>query len=132
MSKVFVNGTFDMLHPGHLLLLARAQQLGQQVIVAIDSDQRVRSIKGPGRPFYSQQERALMLMGLRYVDQVLIFDTDEELELIIKELEPDVMVKGSDWRGKTVIGQEYCKHIEWFDRIPRYSTTKIYENLSDR
>lgn len=132
MSKVFVNGTFDMLHPGHLLLLARAQQLGQQVIVAIDSDQRVRSIKGPGRPFYSQQERALMLMGLRYVDQVLIFDTDEELELIIKELEPDVMVKGSDWQGKTVIGQEYCKHIEWFDRIPRYSTTKIYENLSDR
>lgn len=132
MIKVFVNGTFDLLHPGHVALLNHARALGGNVTVAIDSDRRVRELKGPYRPYYNQQERSLMLLALRDVDEVLIFDTDQELESICEYLRPDVMVKGSDWQGQPVLGQQHCGRIEWFDRIDKYSTSSIYENIAHR
>lgn len=132
MIDIFVNGTFDILHPGHVALLAHAKSLGGRVTVAIDSDRRVKSIKGDHRPFYNQRERAMMLLALRDVDEVLIFDTDQDLESICENLKPAIMVKGSDWKNHAVIGQAHCGRIEWFDRINKYSTSSIYENLADR
>ena len=79
--KIFVNGTFDLLHPGHVALLNHAKLLGGDVTVAIDSDRRVKTLKGELRPWYNQRERATMLLALRDVDQVLIFDTDQDLEI---------------------------------------------------
>ena len=131
MTKVFVNGTFDVLHPGHVMLLQYAAGLGS-VTVAIDTDRRVTQLKGAGRPFFNQNERALMLQGLRYIDQVCTFDTDQELEHIIQTIQPDIMVKGSDYRGRAIIGQEHVPHIEFFERIHEYSSTKAIQHLVTR
>lgn len=132
MKQIFVNGTFDLLHPGHIALLSHARALGDRLVVAIDSDRRVKALKGQRRPFYNQRERAVMLLALRDVDEVLIFDTDQDLDSICANLKPAVMVKGSDWKNKDVIGQTHCARIEWFDRIDKYSTSLVYENLADR
>jgi len=131
MIKVFVNGTFDVLHPGHVLLLQYAASLGQ-VTVAIDTDRRVRQLKGTGRPFFNQDDRCLMLQSLKYVDRVCTFDTDQELEHIIQTVGPDIMVKGSDYRGSAIIGQEYIPRIEFFERIHEYSSTKAIQHLVAR
>jgi D-beta-D-heptose 7-phosphate kinase/D-beta-D-heptose 1-phosphate adenosyltransferase len=131
MTKVFVNGTFDVLHPGHVLLLQYAAGLGS-VTVAIDTDRRVAELKGTGRPFFNQDARCQMLQGLRYVDHVCTFDTDQELEHIIQTIRPDIMVKGSDYRGRAIIGQEHVPHIEFFERINEYSSTKAIQHLVAR
>jgi D-beta-D-heptose 7-phosphate kinase/D-beta-D-heptose 1-phosphate adenosyltransferase len=131
MTKVFVNGTFDVLHPGHVMLLQYAAGLGS-VTVAIDTDRRVTELKGAGRPFFNQKERGLMLQGLRYIDRVCTFDTDQELEHIIQTIQPDIMVKGSDYRGRAIIGQEHVPHIEFFERIHEYSSTKAIQHLVTR
>ena len=128
MNKVFVNGTFDILHPGHVALLQYAATLGP-VLVAIDTDRRVRQLKGAGRPFFNQDERKYMLQSLKCVSQVLTFDTDNELEHIILVNEPDIMVKGSDYRGRPIIGEEHVPHIEFFERINEYSSTKAIQHL---
>ena len=131
MTKVFVNGTFDVLHPGHVMLLQYAAGLGS-VTVAIDTDRRVTQLKGAGRPFFNQDARGLMLQGLRYVDRVCTFDTDQELEHIIQTIQPDIMVKGSDYRGRAIIGQQHVPHIEFFERIHEYSSTKAIQHLVTR
>lgn len=131
MTKVFVNGTFDILHPGHIELLKYAASLGE-VWVAIDSDERVRYLKGPDRPFFNENERMLMLLALRYVNFVRRFDLDSELESSIRIQAPDIMIVGSDWKGKEVIGSQYAKELRFFDRIEKYSTTKILQHLTDR
>ena len=130
--KIFVNGTFDVLHPGHVALLNYARDLGVHLLVAIDSDRRVRELKGPGRPFFNQTDRKFVLNSLQCVDRVEIFDTDDELEHIIKVYEPDIMVKGSDYVNKPIIGEEHCGRIEFFKRIDDYSSTKAIEHLTDR
>jgi D-beta-D-heptose 7-phosphate kinase/D-beta-D-heptose 1-phosphate adenosyltransferase len=132
MIHIFVNGTFDVLHPGHVALLKHARGLGDNLLVAIDSDRRVRELKGPGRPFFNQLERKQTLESLRWVDRVAIFDTDAELEHIIKLYEPDVMVKGSDYVNKPIIGEEHCGRIEFFKRIDEYSSTKAIQHLTRR
>ena len=104
MRKVFVNGTFDLLHRGHLELLNFARSLGDKVHVGIDTDRRVSEKKGPSRPIYNQEERKFFLENLKSVDKVHFFDSDLELEVLINFIQPDVMVVGSDWRGKSVIG----------------------------
>ena len=105
---VFTNGCFDIIHPGHIELLERAKTLGTKLIVGINSDDSVRSIKGNGRPFQNQDARRDILMGLSSVDEVLIFD-DLTPESLIKKLRPDVLVKGGDWAEDEIVGGEYVK-----------------------
>jgi D-beta-D-heptose 7-phosphate kinase/D-beta-D-heptose 1-phosphate adenosyltransferase len=132
MTRVFVNGTFDIVHRGHLEMLEYARSLGDEVLVAIDSDRRVKELKGGGRPINNQTDRQFMLESLKYVDRVCIFDSDAELINTIKQFDVDVMVKGSDYKGYPIIGQEYCKHIEFFKLINEYSTTKTIQHIADR
>jgi len=123
MKKIVVNGTFDIIHPGHIQLLNYARGLGDYLLVVIDTDHRVKELKGDSRPINNQLERMLLLENLRAVDEVRFFNSDEQLEFILKDYEPDVMVKGSDYRNQPIIGAEYCQSIVFFDRIEQYSTT---------
>ena len=132
MTRVFVNGTFDILHPGHIALLRYAVDLGQQLLVAIDSDRRVRELKGEDRPFFDAADRKFIVESIAGVDAVEVFDTDQELEDIIRMYAPDIMVKGSDYQGKHIIGAEYCGRIEFFKRIDEYSTTQILQHIAGR
>ena len=132
MTVVFVNGTFDILHPGHIHLLNTARSLGDYLIVAIDSDERVRQLKGSSRPINTEQDRKLMLENLKAVSEVMIFNSDEELEMMVNECSPAVMMVGSDWRGKTIVGGQYAKHIEYFERIDEYSSTKTIQDIINR
>jgi len=131
-TRIFVNGTFDILHPGHIQLLNYAKSLGDSLTVGIDSDRRVREKKGPTRPVNSVGDRAYMLQNLKAVDYIVIFDSDEELERCIKTVKPDIMVVGSDWKDKSVIGSMYSAELRFFDRIDEYATTKTIESIIDR
>lgn len=107
MEKVvFTNGCFDIIHPGHIDLLERARTLGSRLIVGINSDASVRAIKGADRPFMSQSERAAVLMGMRSVDEVRVFD-ELTPENLIREIKPDVLVKGGDWKPNEIIGADF-------------------------
>lgn len=130
--KIFVNGTFDIVHVGHIELLNYARSLGDYVLVAIDSDSRVSELKGATRPVNNEYERKLLLANLRAVDEVAVFNSDQELEHIIKQYEPDVMVKGSDYQGQPIVGAKYCKDIVFFERINEYSSTKKIQRIIDR
>jgi len=130
-TKVFVNGTFDILHVGHLALLEYAFNQGEMLTVAIDSDRRIRELKGSTRPINNQQDRKTMLECLYMVDEVYVFDTDEELVELIKQ-HCDIMIKGSDYQGKPIIGSEYCKEIKFYERIEKYSTTDIIQRIINR
>ena len=105
---VFTNGCFDILHPGHIDLLERAKALGTKLIVGINSDRSVKSIKGAERPFISEQERKAILLGLKSVDEVVIFD-ELTPEKIIRKINPDILVKGGDWSENEIIGSEFVK-----------------------
>ena len=130
MKKVFVNGTFDILHVGHVALLDYAKSLGDQLVVGIDSDDRVRLLKGSDRPINSQLERGTLLAALKSVDEVFVFDTDDELRSLIQAC--DIMVKGSDYRNKPIVGQEICKQIVFFERLNGYSTTNKIQDIANR
>tara|TARA_B100000902_G_C26963797_1_gene741841 strand:+ start:151 stop:549 length:399 start_codon:yes stop_codon:yes gene_type:complete len=132
MRISFVNGCFDVLHPGHIELLKYASSFGDYLIVAIDSDRKVEEMKGVGRPIFSQSDRSYMLKEIRCVDVVHIFDTKQELESLLDSLRPDTMVVGSDWKGKEVVGSQYAKSVKFFDRIGDYSTTKTIQGSSYR
>lgn len=127
MKTIFVNGTFDILHLGHLALLNYAKTLGSSLTVAIDSDQRVKQLKGANRPINSQVDRATMLVNLKAVDSVFIFDTDEELVDLIKK--HDIMVKGSDYKDTVIIGAEHIPMILFFDRVQGLSTTQAIQHI---
>jgi rfaE bifunctional protein nucleotidyltransferase chain/domain len=127
---VFVNGTFDVIHPGHLALLNYAKSLGDYLVVAIDTDRRVKELKGSSRPINNQYERKLMLENLKSVNEVKFFDTDNDLISIIKEC--DLMVKGSDYEGKPIVGEDVCPKIVFFERINGYSTTEKIQSIIDR
>lgn len=132
MKKVFVNGAFDVLHSGHLDLLDFAGMLGGHLLVAIDTDTRIEYNKGIGRPFNPLSIRKHIMSMLKPVNSVRVFDTDQELVDIIRQYKPDVMVKGSDWKGKTILGEEYCKEIVFYERTNGQSTTKAIEDFITR
>lgn len=130
--RVIVNGTFDILHRGHLEMLRFARSQGSYLLVAIDSDKSVRHLKGENRPINNQEDRKLALESLKFVDAVWIFDNQEELTHICKIFKPDLMVKGSDYYGKTITGAEYCNYIKFFPTVTGYSTSKIIESINNR
>ncbi len=130
--RIIVNGTFDILHRGHIEMLNFAKSQGTYLLVCIDSDRRVKELKGKSRPVNNQEDRKMALDNLKAVDAVWIFDSAMELEHICKVFKPDVMVKGSDYEGKEIIGQEHCNSIQFFKLVSNYSTTKTIENINNR
>ena len=130
--RVIVNGTFDILHRGHIEMLNFARSQGTYLLVAIDSDRQVRELKGTSRPVNKQEDRKFMLDNLQCVDAVWIFDTQEELEHICKIYKPHLMVKGGDYDGKQITGSQYCNEIKFYDLVPDYSTSKIIEDINNR
>ena len=131
MKRIVVNGTFDILHRGHIELLNYAKSRGDHLLICIDSDARVNFLKGPGRPINDQWDRMLMLQNLKSVDEVKIFNTEQELVEIIKNIRPVTMVKGSDYRNKTIVGEEYCNEILFYERTD-HSTSKTIQDIIDR
>jgi rfaE bifunctional protein nucleotidyltransferase chain/domain len=130
MRKIFVNGTFDILHRGHLEMLLFAKEQGDFLTVAVDTDDRVKRLKGATRPINTCVDRMLMLMHLKVVDAVANFETDDDLrELISKH---DAMVKGSDYIGKDIVGQDVCKEIIFFDLVKGYSTSETIKRITLR
>ena len=128
----FTNGCFDILHVGHIKLFQYLKNKSDEVIIAIDSDMRVKELKGSHRPINNERDRKLMLESLSFVDSVLIFDSADELELLVKTLSPDLMVVGSDYKDRHVVGGEYAKKLEFFEKIDGYSTTRTLQRSTDR
>jgi rfaE bifunctional protein nucleotidyltransferase chain/domain len=127
VKRVFVNGTFDLLHPGHVSLLQFAREQGDWLRVAIDTDQRVTRLKGAGRPIQDQHSRVMILGALRSVDEVMTFDTDQDLlDLMAGH---DVMVKGSDYRDLPILGSDTGIEIVFFPRIKRFSTSSTIQRF---
>ena len=128
--RVMVNGTFDIVHKGHIELLNYAKSLGNYLLVAIDSDRRVRELKGEQRPINSQSDRSFLLRNLTSVNYVYTFDSTEELVEIMQLYKPDVYVKGSDWKNdKGSTAEQYCKKVIYYDRVGDYSTTKTIQDI---
>ena len=124
MKSIFTNGCFDILHRGHFELLKYCSSLGR-VIVGLNSDASVKRLKGDNRPFFSQDDRLFALRSCKYVDEVLIFKEDTPLTLITS-LQPDIIVKGGDYKPKEVVGADLCE-VRIFNYIDGYSTTKVLE-----
>ena len=129
---VFTNGCFDILHPGHVRYLSAARNLGDFLIVAINSDRSVRTIKGNKRPILSENSRAEILAALQCVDLVLIFDEDNPL-VVIEHLLPDILVKGGDWAENQIIGAETVRQnggrVISIPFETGFSTTGIIEEI---
>jgi D-beta-D-heptose 7-phosphate kinase/D-beta-D-heptose 1-phosphate adenosyltransferase len=129
---VFTNGCFDILHSGHARYLFAARQLGDHLIVAVNSDRSVKAIKGSGRPILAQEARAELVAALECVDTVLIFDEDTPFK-VIEGLRPDVLVKGGDWAEEEIVGADLVKEAGGkVARIPfvtGYSTTDIIDKI---
>jgi D-beta-D-heptose 7-phosphate kinase/D-beta-D-heptose 1-phosphate adenosyltransferase len=124
MRRVWVNGTFDVLHIGHIKLLEYAASLGQ-LRVGIDTDERVKELKGQDRPFNNTEDRVVMLMALKSVNDVKTFSSRQEMFELIKDWSPDYMIVGSDYKDKEIIGSEYVKQVIYFERLKDKSTTNI-------
>ena len=132
---VFTNGCFDILHSGHIHTLSEAKKNGDILIVAVNSDSSVRELKGKNRPINNQEDRALIIACLSFVDYVIIFD-DETPEKIICNLLPDVLIKGKDYEGKMIAGENCLKAngkvIKLIDLIENTSTTNIINKILNR
>lgn len=133
MTRVIVNGSFDLLHLGHLNLLKHARSYpNSYVLVLTDTDRRIKELKGKNRPVCNEIERVEFLSVLKYVDEVMLFDSDKELDELIKKFNPDIMVKGSDYADKKIIGSKHCKKIVFYNILDGYSTTKKIQDIIDR
>ena len=129
-TRVWLNGTFDVLHAGHIHLFQRAREMSSNttVCVGLDTDERIRQAKGNSRPVNSLKNRIKFLESIRYIDQVVTFGTDKELITHIRNFNPDVMVIGEDYLNKPIIGQEYIELIHYVPRYEGLSSTKILNN----
>jgi D-beta-D-heptose 7-phosphate kinase/D-beta-D-heptose 1-phosphate adenosyltransferase len=131
----FTNGCFDLLHPGHLALLEAARAEGDLLVVALNSDTSVRTLKGAGRPVTPEGERAEALLALEAVDRVVIYDEPTPLE-VIRALEPDVLVKGADWAPDAIVGRKDVEaaggRVVRVELVPGLSTSAIVERARRR
>jgi rfaE bifunctional protein nucleotidyltransferase chain/domain len=131
-TVVFTNGVFDLLHPGHIRYLQDARQLGDALIVGLNSDRSVRANKGPERPITPEAERAEILSALECVDAVAIFD-DETPADIITRIQPDVLVKGADWGPENIVGRDTVEarggRVVRMELLPGYSTTDLIKKV---
>ena len=125
MIKVWTNGCFDVLHRGHIELFKFAKLQGNHLVVGLDSDEKVKRDKGSDRPFNTFEDRKEVLLSIRYIDDVWYFDSRNGLVELIKKYQPDVMVIGSDWKGRDVVGDDIVDDVRFFDRVGDYSTTEI-------
>lgn len=129
---VFTNGCFDLLHPGHVRYLQQARALGDALLVALNSDESVRKLKGESRPILKEQERAEVMAALACVDYVTIFEEETPRQLIA-ELLPDVLVKGGDWSVETIVGREEVEAaggvVESLSFIEGVSTTDLIKRI---
>lgn len=129
---VFTNGVFDLLHPGHVRYLQQARALGDVLIVGVNSDRSVRSIKGPGRPLTPEAERAEVLAALACVEAAVVFDEDTPHE-IITAIQPDILVKGADWAENAIVGRDVVEarggRVVRIPVEPGYSTTAIVQKI---
>ena len=132
---VLTNGCFDLLHRGHVTLLAQAKRLGDVLIVAINSDRSVRALKGNSRPLVPQRDRATLLAALSSVDVVTIFDQSTPQHLIAL-LKPDVLVKGADWRPGGIVGEDLVRRrggrVVRIPLVSGYSTTNVLKRLASQ
>ena len=128
---VWCNGTFDILHPGHIELFKVGASLGKKLIVATDTDEKIRKDKGAFKPVNNLCDRISMLQAIKYIDEVLYFNTREELEGLIKLYMPDILLLGDDWQGGDVVGKEYARQIRFLPRL-NYSTTEIITKIRGR
>lgn len=131
MITVWVNGCFDILHPGHIELFKVAKSLGDRLIVGVDGDHKVKKDKGSDRPINSLSFRKTMLESIKYIDLVLPFGSRLELEQLIEIYSPDILLVGGDWRNGDVVGKEFAKDVKFFNRVGNYSTTDIIAKINE-
>jgi D-beta-D-heptose 7-phosphate kinase/D-beta-D-heptose 1-phosphate adenosyltransferase len=127
-KTVWLNGTFDVLHAGHIKLFREARKLagpGGKVVVGTDSDDRIRELKGPTRPINNLYDRIDFLRAIKYIDEVVAFSSADNLEAFIKRYSPDILLIGDDYKGKPIVGSQYAKEIVYFPRYGGLSSSSI-------
>jgi D-beta-D-heptose 7-phosphate kinase/D-beta-D-heptose 1-phosphate adenosyltransferase len=129
MTNIWTNGCFDIIHLGHLSLFQYAKSLGYNLTVGIDSDQRIKKLKGENKPFHNQEYRLKFLSHIKYIDNLVVFDSDEELIDSLVKHSIDTIVIGDDYINKPVIGREVVKRVIFFPKIPDLSSSIIYESI---
>ena len=132
---VFTNGCFDILHAGHVDYLSKARKMGDVLVVGVNSDSSVRRLKGNSRPINKEKDRAAVISALWFVDYVTIFNEDTP-EVLVRSIKPDIMVKGSDWRGKRIAGADFVKsrggRVRMVKFVKGYSTTSVIKKISKK
>ena len=128
-TKVFTNGCFDIGHRGHIEMLKASKQLGDWLVVGVNTDQSVRRLKGESRPVNNESDRKVMLESLDFVDEVILFDEDTPLELI-QRVQPDIITKGGDYTVDTVVGNQLAK-VVILPTVDDYSTTKTIQRINN-
>jgi len=130
---VFTNGCFDLLHQGHVDYLSRARDLGDILVVGLNSDASVRRLKGPTRPVSHEASRAHVLAALSAIDYVVVFEEDTPIQLI-QSIKPDILVKGGDYKHDEVVGADFVEsyggHVELLSLVPGESTTRLIERMN--
>ena len=130
MKVIFTNGCFDVIHRGHIELLKYAKSLGDRLVVGLNSDNSIKKNKGPERPINNQADRIAVLESLVFVDDIIIFEDDTPINLI-KQINPDIIVKGGDYEKENIVGSDICE-VRIFGYIDGYSTTKTIKDTLDR
>jgi len=129
---VFTNGCFDLVHAGHIDYLAKAADLGDKLIIGLNSDQSTRNIKGSGRPITDEYSRSLVLASFSFVDAVVLFDAETPLQLI-KMVNPDILVKGADYTIDQIVGSDFVIQnggsVQTLEYLPGYSTSLIEKKI---
>lgn len=132
---VFTNGCFDIIHLGHIDYLSKAKDFGDILIIGLNTDSSVRRIKGKGRPVTNEKSRSMILSSLRFIDAVILFDEDTPYNLI-KQVQPDILIKGSDYKTEDIVGFDIVKakggEVKTIDFLEGYSTSLILDKMKSR